>query len=345
VSSQKIAVLFIHGVEIRDPNYAQAAIARLRRQFAKHAGGLPGADEALVIEPAYWIPAVADHEDKILEHTFDRSALPFYRGLDKLVAQVDRGSMAAMVPIALSGLLRRIPGVINMGFPTLRWAMTYFVGDAISYQITEQDRSVYDGIHHRIGAALRSLAKRAGPDAPLCVISHSLGTVIASDHIYDQQQRGATRPATDRTTPVERCETLAFMYTLGSPIPIWTLRYKDFGEPIAFPPPTLDGYYPDIAAEWVNFHDRDDIVAYPLHGLSPAYDRALVDRAVSVGPMFVRRTPLSHLMYWNDDKVMGPIGESLADAWCDLRAAGPGGSSRPESRAAADLVSAARKVV
>ena len=34
-----IAVLFVHGVEVRDRRYAQAAIGRLRREFARRVGG------------------------------------------------------------------------------------------------------------------------------------------------------------------------------------------------------------------------------------------------------------------------------------------------------------------
>ena len=34
---------------------------------------------------------------------------------------------------------------------------------------------------------LAELAQEAGPDAPLCVIAHSLGTIIASNYLYDLQ--------------------------------------------------------------------------------------------------------------------------------------------------------------
>jgi hypothetical protein len=85
-----IAVLFVHGVEVRDPRYAEAAIARLRREFAKRAGGRKDADRAL-IEPAYWIPAVADHENRVFERTFETKREPYFEVLDGLVAKVDAG--------------------------------------------------------------------------------------------------------------------------------------------------------------------------------------------------------------------------------------------------------------
>ncbi len=320
-----IAVLFIHGVEVRDPRYADAAISRLRREFAKHADDREDADRALVIEPAYWIPAVADHEDRVLHRTFEASTTPFYRCLDRLVAKVDAGSLLALGPLAVAGLLRIVPGMGNLHYPTLRWAMTYFFGDAVAYQVTDQgtknaSRRVYDGIHGRIDMALHSLAKRAGPEAPLCIISHSLGTVIASDHVWDAQHPHPQRPLRPKATPLEGCETLAFMYTLGSPIALWTLRFENSGEPIAFPGSGVGARYPGLRSAWINFYDRDDIVGYPIRGLSAKYQQAVTeDRAVTVGPRFVRNTPVVHPWYWNDSSVMGPIGAALADARVSLR--------------------------
>ena len=319
-----IAVLFIHGVEIRDPRYADAAIGRLRRDFAKLTGGQDGADHALVIEPAYWIPAVAEHEDRVLRRTFEARTASYFRVLDQLVAKVDAGSLLALLPLGAAGLLRLVPRVGGLHYPALRWAMTYFLGDAVAYQVTSQrtskeSRRVYDKIHERIDMALHSLAKRAGPEAPLCVIAHSLGTVIASDHVWDAQHPSPLRPPRPNATPLERCETLAFLYTLGSPIPLWTLRFADGGEPITFPGRGLTARYPGLRPAWVNFYDRDDIVGYPLRGLSDKYAEVVTeDRAVAVGPRLVRSTPVAHPWYWNDSSVMSPISAALADAWSGL---------------------------
>jgi hypothetical protein len=332
-----IAVLFVHGVEVRDPRYAEAAISRLRRDFAKRTGGLEGADRALVIEPAYWIPAVAGHEDRVLERTFEARTAPYRRVLDGLVAEVDAGSLLALMPLGAAGLLRQVPGTGGLHYPTLRWAMTYFLGDAIAYQVTSQHtskegRQVYDKIHERIDMALHSLAKRAGPEAPLCVIAHSLGTVIASDHVWDAQHPSPQPSSGPNATPLERCETLAFLYTLGSPIALWTLRFADGGEPIAFPGHGLAARYPQLRPAWINFYDRDDIISYPLRGMSDKYDKVVTeDRVVAVGPRLVRSTPVAHPWYWNDSSVMDPITAALADAWIGLQQS-PDGDRRSRAR-------------
>lgn len=319
-----IAVLFIHGASVRDPNYADGAIGRLQREFVKRTGGRDGADQALVIEPAYWIPAVAQHEDRVLNSTFGTMTTPYFQVLDKLVAKVGAGSVLALVPLGAAFLLRIVPGIGALHYPALRWATTYFLGDAVAYQVTSDQTSaessqVYDEIHARISAALHSLAERAGPEAPLCVVAHSLGTVIASDHVWDAQHPSQWRPAPPDATPLERCETLAFLYTMGSPIALWTLRFADGGQPIAFPGIGLTARYPELHPAWVNMYDRDDVISYPLRGLSDKYSKVVdEDRAMEIGPLLIRSTPVAHLWYWHDSSVTSAIGAALADAWLSL---------------------------
>jgi hypothetical protein len=66
-------------------------------------------------------------------------------------------------------------------------------------------------------------------------------------------------------------------------------------------------------AQWVNFHDPDDIVAYPLRTLNAHYAEAVDrDQAVSVGPPILGNTPVSHVAYLNSRKVMRPIAQRLA---------------------------------
>jgi len=74
------------------------------------------------------------------------------------------------------------------------------------------------------------------------------------------------------------------------------------------------------SAEWINFYDPDDVLAFPLKGLSEHYDAAVdEDRAVSVGALVIGMSPVSHVAYWNDAAVIRPIAQSLAWLWNALR--------------------------
>ena len=46
----------------------------------------------------------------------------------------------------------------------------------------------YDQIHQTLANVLGELAASTGADAPLTIITHSLGTVISSNFIWDTQE-------------------------------------------------------------------------------------------------------------------------------------------------------------
>jgi len=324
--SDPLAVLFVHGVGIREPDYAAAAIKQLRKEFTKSTND-PAANDDLIVESAYWAPAVMEREDRLLAGAFPDRASGWFSGLNNLTHRISNGSSLSLVPLALSGLVRHVPGIPKIHWPTLRWAVSNFVGDIVAYQVTPTSRVVYDAVHACIDEALYRLAERA-PDAPLVVVAHSLGSVIASDHFYDLH-KGRRGAAAD--TPLERGETFTSFYTLGSPIALWMERYGDFSRPVEIPGKTSNDPVIAAAAEWINFYDADDVLAFPLKGLSPDYDKAVdEDRSVSVGAPLIGMSPVSHVAYWNDRAVIRPIANSLAWLWNarrdpEVRAAGRSG--------------------
>ena len=122
-------------------------------------------------------------------------------------------------------------------------------------------------------------------------------------------------------TPLERGETFAWFWSLGSPIALWAQRFTDFGEPVTCPHPKLADHHPDVEGAWVNVWDPDDVVSSPLRRLNDAYAAAVAeDRRVDVGPWLLGSTPLAHPYYWNDRRVITPIASTLAQAWHRLRA-------------------------
>ncbi|GAB3972286.1 hypothetical protein GCM10029978_049090 [Actinoallomurus acanthiterrae] len=329
MSSRRLAVTFLHGIEISDPAFAEKATDLLKRSFEDHAG--VAADEALVIRPTFWAPALQEIEDTLYERCFGPRSRRLDEWLTQWVTRINAGSISGLWPFLATVPWRRLPWIPRPNYPVPRWLVIQFFGDAIAYQMTPTDRRVYEGIHAYVADTMGELAREAGEDAPLCVIAHSLGTVIASNYFYDlQTQYGdAPRPlippavnARIGPTPLERGETLAFLYTLGSPLALWAMRYPDFGTPLTMPSPKLRDHHPTLTGEWINFQDPDDLVAYPLRALSREYEKQVTeDRTVSVGPWWLGWTPMAHWWYWNDETVIDPIARSLAAAWRQVNTA------------------------
>jgi len=284
--TQKIAVAIIHGVGNQTPDFADQTMAELRSRFSKLVGGqTPDPAAELVMEPVYWAPQLQDQETE-------------------LWSRLRKGG--------------------DLDFLSLRRFMVNFAADAIAYQPAPKDRDAYDRIHARVATSLNKLAAEAGPAAPLCLIAHSLGTVIVSNYIYDLEKHARKKliPRQVRNemddTPLERGETLASLYTFGSPIALWSLRYPDFGRPINVPSPKLAGHHPGVppVAEWLNFYDEDDVIGYPLRTLNAAYKAAVkADVPVNAGSLLSSWNPLSHNGYWTDNDVTKPIAAGLAKVW------------------------------
>lgn len=310
-----LAVAIIHGVEIDDPHFADRAVQKLRHHFA---AGLPkGAaadlDRILHIEPVHWAPILERRQKDLIEKLYTGSAPRLFNRIRRLVLRLNQGSIAALGPFVATMAARFLPRIEGPHYPGLRWMAMHFMGDIVAYESGGTSSRTYEAVHDVFADALRALAGRAGADAPLCVLAHSYGSVIASDFFYDLGR--GKRPG--GSTPLERGHTLSHFYTMGSPMALWSLRYdEDLDRPIKVPAAELADIHPRLDGEWVNFYDPDDVIAFPLKGLSGAYREAVSrDERVSLCVPPVSWLPLVHPFYWSDDAVMEPIGRALARAW------------------------------
>ncbi|GAA0590414.1 hypothetical protein GCM10009001_02970 [Virgibacillus siamensis] len=280
---QKVGVLILHGAGTPDRDFAKKLIQRISEDFRKKCG----LDEVdLEFEPVFW-SAVFEKEQHELWQNMQEEADLDYRRLRQFVIE--------------------------------------FLSDAVAYQPTNAGGQNYDRVHSLVAKSIRQLKDRAGENAPLCVISHSLGSIVASNFFYDLQHRrnnirALTKQSSDET-PIEQCETMALFYSLGSPMALWSLRYIDFGSPITVPSPGIAKHYPGLTGEWVNFYDKDDILAYPLKGLNDAYNQAVTaDMEVNAGGLFTSWNPLSHAKYDTDEEVVGRITDGLITVWKTVNA-------------------------
>lgn len=280
--SEHIAVAVVHGIGMQGPDFAAGFQEKLTVQFAQELGQeVQDPAGEIFIKPVYWASVLQNSED---------------------------------------ALWKRLRQGGDWGFIKLRKFLVDFAADAFAYQPIPKDRTVYDGIHAIFAETLRSLAAEAGAKAPLCVVAHSLGSVIASNYFYDLQKGADMVPEPVRARmgdkPLERGETFSHFYTLGSPIAIWSLRYTDFGVPIAVPSPQLSEHHPHLEGGWINFYDEDDVCGFPLKTLNRQYGEMVkADVAVNVGGLLTSWNPASHLGYWEDNDVVRPIAKALARAW------------------------------
>jgi hypothetical protein len=215
----------------------------------------------------------------------------------------------------LSGKERQLLGRLDRGrrldYPRLRRFIVQALGDAVAYQpvrrgdLSPGEVDVYARLHDRVAADLEALAARAGAEAPLVWVAHSLGTVVASNYIWDCQKRRYREAA---RSPLARARTIVHLVFLGSSLPLWSLRYRDFGRPIRFP-------IADRRGSWLCFHDPDDVLAWPVKPINAAYRRAVTaDVAVNVGGILTSWNPLAHGEYWEDGVVLDRVAGMLAGA-------------------------------
>jgi pimeloyl-ACP methyl ester carboxylesterase len=185
--------------------------------------------------------------------------------------------------------------------PFLRKFGMGFMGDVVAYQ----GRPVYDEIHGCLAEALRAHLKTGS--GHLTIIAHSLGSVIASDFVYDHTLK------IGKTFRDGFGVSFSNFITLGSPLVLYAMRSAN-GEGFT-PARLLDHFDRPVRVEsetgyWLNLFDEHDIIGYPIKPVNRFYQEAVTaDLTVDVGDFLTHWNPLSHAHYWDD----GGIGRIIAD--------------------------------
>ncbi|WP_079525245.1 chemotaxis protein [Halobacillus hunanensis] len=281
--TQKLAVAILHGAGTPEKNFAEYMIGKIYKGFAKEVE-VQHPEQELEIVPVYWSSIFEAEEER---------------------------------------LWRKLQQSADLDYVRLRRFAVEFLADAVAYQPSSVADNNYDKVHAVLAQALNRLKEKAGPTAPLCIISHSLGSVVASNYFYDLQLKheniGIHTRRHNGQSPLEKGETLALFYTMGSPMALWSLRFIDFGLPIRVPSPMVKKYYQHLQGEWLNFYDKDDVLAYPLKGLNDHYHSAVTkDVQVNAGGLLTGWNPFSHSRYDTDRSVIAPMVEGLARTWMEV---------------------------
>ncbi len=266
-----VAVAMFHGIGSHPPTFALP----MARQLECRKSTSADSPAEIVCRSVLWGPVLQDEQDQMVRQINENGKLK-WSGLRELV--IDS------------------------------------LGDAISYHPSTNTRVQYDAVHLQVAEQLFALGETVGHDAILCVVAHSFGSVIASNYFYDwQRDDRATQPTSSvsrelcerfAASPLTQGKTLAMFITLGSPLALWSLRQGDFDRPIDIPGPTFRSQYPNFDGGWFNFYDPDDVLAYPLSGVSDAYATLVSDIPVRVGSLLTGWNPLSHCQYWHNRSVI-----------------------------------------
>lgn len=277
------AVLLVHGIGDQRPEWAARIVARLRQAIAQAAQALdPQAsalEQSVAIGAVHWA-AVLQTRQGVLRARLEGTRLP----------------VVARPPWWRSDLRLR-HWYVRRWKPEERRLVAEFIGDVIGYPGPE----VYPQVHATVAAALATLAASIATPTkiPLTVIGHSLGAVIASDHIYDARKtRGAAAGFHDRFA-------LENFFTLGSPQALFSLKY---GGPEAFKRPIA---VETARGRWLNILDPIDPVAMPLRGLNDAYAQAVWrDLQVNTGGWLD-----AHARYFHHEQVVALMAQKIALDW------------------------------
>ncbi|TVY11273.1 hypothetical protein [Paenibacillus cremeus] len=222
----QVGILIIHGMGKKRMGYSKPLQLRLRRRLA----GMTGLDISVrdfVFEEVVWSDIVEVNQD------FVRKAVK---------AEFDD----------------------ELEFDMARSFIIKYAVDVLGYHridVGQTTNALHTAIHQRIAESLHQLRKKVGPEAPVCVIAHSLGTVVSSNYIYDMQMQKNVVPPLENNH-LETCQTIASFYTLGSPISLFSLKYMNKDEStIQIPAKETNRYR---YGEWVNLYYDRDIMAYPI---------------------------------------------------------------------------------
>lgn len=300
----KVNVAIIHGIGKNESGYAKPLVEGISRQFKRHLRNILKNDIDIKNEISFqeivWDDILGENQEKlkkIFEEEFGRR---------KKIAQ--KGALKRFILFAVFTLLffflisawcwRIVFIALALAFSfgkkmliPLRTAFAAeFVNDIIGYR----NKEAYQAISQRIKECLAQFHATPAKE-PFTFVSHSLGTVISSDFVYDLQKRNGE---------FHQNLTLWNFFTMGSPLALFSLQYG----PELFKSPI---HLEDSRGKWINILDADDVIAYPLKPLNEEYAKLVdSDMYIETGLLGV-----AHIRYWNNTKVHEVIGHKLALDW------------------------------
>lgn len=209
---------------------------------------------------------------------------------------------------------------VKLRYKTGREFFITYIADAILYQRLPGNNGPYTKIHSQIMKQMTELARDVDQDTNLCIVAHSMGSVVMSNILWDMTKRpeGVILNESMRRELIpatwDLVDRLQYLWTLGSPIAIWSAIHEE-PKPIAVPGKSLR--HRGLNTGWRNILDPDDVIAYPLSGLGSEW-KFVQDIRLNVGDSFTGWNPLSHIMYWSSNAVIDLVVSDLVRSYESL---------------------------
>jgi len=286
----KLAVVLVHGIGNYRKSWASKIIPAIESRLRSKLKDILGEeapkdiDDVVVITRTYWEGIFKDREGK-LRAKLDGFPKPMKAGgpwWDELGKYLWRP-------------FKRFQNEI----------ITNFIGDIIGYLHKDAQKAVYQKISDTLKGC-HSRMNQPQDKISLTFIAHSLGSVMTSDYIYEQNN-----PLSDTSGPKVMKDhfTLDNLFTIGSPLSLFSLR---FGGPEAFTKPIS---IENPKGRWVNITDEDDPVGMPLKVLNEAYSKVVLKDVIINSGVY----GISHLGYFKkSSKALDIICQKLAIDWIAL---------------------------
>ncbi|WP_251359944.1 hypothetical protein [Kangiella sp. TOML190] len=206
-------------------------------------------------------------------------------------------------------LLEQLDYKKELTYKDLRNIFVDFIRIGMSYAKSDES-GLYDAIHERIKSSMKKFASHRNvdqDDTPLVIMAHSFGSVIMSDYISHLQNNDSG------LSNFEGFKTLAGIISFASPLSIYSAQSGDFEKPINKVGSQLEEGLKD-RAKWLNFYDKDDVIAYPLKNANEAYNQMVdEDLEINVGSAATSWNPACHTGYWEDKDFIKPVAKYFAE--------------------------------
>ncbi|GEM_PF-1792963 len=280
IKRSPLAVLIVHGMGMFQPGFHEPFERRIRKRLSV------AENDRVFVEGCLWDPITQPMQNyvyaKLLPHR------PWYNALHRFTIDA-------------------------LGDP-----VSYLSSYEQNALTTPNGPSFYQEIHDCVLHSLARLETRAGSDAPLMILAHSLGSVIVTNYKWDVEHR-RSRTSRVPATRMERMDNLASLITYGSNIPLFIGVDPDREGVVSISFPNNKDEH------WDNIFSPADVLGWPLGDLWNSKcgtnkneycgpKNPIEDRRMVVGRWWepwARYTPWAHTAYDRDPNLLRLIAERI----------------------------------